>query len=290
MVEIEANKARLLAQVRKIVVHGGLAHVDDIMACAIAYAFGVPHDAAVERRNPTADELASPAAMVLDVGGLEAPERLDFDHHQRPRELPPKCAYVLLSEWLGVDAELKLLFPWYETWNLVDVLGPFAAAQAVGSTWSRIEGLVENPLADFVIRRFADDPAFRNRLALSLARGIELTRKCWRALEAKVTTREIAGLKVGDFTACETTEISRASDIWVRVYRPACLVSKDNRGPGLTLLRCHDDPRLDFTRCARKPYAAFAHPGGFLLKTRTRTDDVETALADALVQPSDRVR
>ena len=54
------------------------------------------------------------------------------------------------------------------------------------------------------------------------------------------------------------------------------------RGAGLTILRCNDDPRLDFTRCAGKPYAAFCHPGGFLVKTMNMTDDPEIVVRDAL--------
>ena len=65
----DVSREAALAKVRRIVVHGGLAHVDDIMACAIAYAFGVPHDAQIERRNPAPDELAAVTTLVLDVGG-----------------------------------------------------------------------------------------------------------------------------------------------------------------------------------------------------------------------------
>ena len=46
MTDAEERAARL-SKVRRIVVHGGLAHMDDIMSCAMAYAFGVPHDAPI---------------------------------------------------------------------------------------------------------------------------------------------------------------------------------------------------------------------------------------------------
>ena len=98
------DAAQRLAGVRLIVVHGGLAHMDDIMSCAIAYAFGVPHDAPIERRNPTPDELDSDKVLVMDVGGVHDPARLDFDHHQRAATDEPKCAFRLLAEWLGADA------------------------------------------------------------------------------------------------------------------------------------------------------------------------------------------
>ena len=284
MTKIDDSKLQMLGKVRRIVTHGGLPHMDDIMACAIAYASGVPHDAVIERRNPKPGELESMTVLVLDVGGVHDPEHLDFDHHQRSREEEPKCAFKLFSEWLGVDEEFSMLFPWYATWNLLDVAGPNATAAALGTTWDRLEGLVANPLADFVIRRFADDPSFRQKIVLTLSNAIDLTRRLWKSINEKVVAREVCGLPAGDFTACATEEISRCSDTWIRLNRPALIISKDNRGEGLTMLRCNDDPRLDFSRCAGKPYAAFCHPGGFLVKTRSRGDDPNVVVRDALVE------
>ncbi len=286
----EAAVGDALAKVRRIVVHGGLAHVDDIMACALAYAFGVPHDAQIERRNPTSVELADVSTLVMDVGGVHDPSRLDFDHHQRPRAEEPKCAFKLLGEWLGVDAELATLFPWYSVWNAIDVLGPFAAARQMGTSWGQIEGIVDNPLVDFVVRRFADDPSFRCKTARTLGNGIALTRRLWGSFREKLVARTLAGLPVADFTACAAEEISRCSDAWIRLNSPACIVSRDSRGAGLTILRCNDDPRLDFTRCAGRPYAAYCHPGGFLLKTVSLSDDPEEAVRDARVRSSDAAR
>lgn len=282
MTKIDDSKLQMLGKVRRIVTHGGLPHMDDIMACAIAYALGVPHDATIERRNPKPGELESLTVLVLDVGGVHDPARLDFDHHQRPRTAEPKCAFKLFSEWLGVDEEFARLFPWYATWNLLDVAGPFATAAALGTTWDNLVGLVANPLADFVIRRFSDDPTFRQRTTLTLANAIGLTRRLWASLSEKARPLTICGLPAVDFTACATEEISRCSDIWISQNRPACIISKDNRGEGLTILRCNDDPRLDFSRCAGKPYALFCHPGGFLVKTMRRTDDPEMVVRDAL--------
>ena len=181
MTKIDDSKLQMLGKVRRIVTHGGLPHMDDIMACAIAYALGVPHDAVIERRNLKPGELESMTVLVLDVGGVHDPEHLDFDHHQRSREEEPKCAFKLFSEWLGVDEEFSMLFPWYATWNLLDVAGPNATAAALGTTWERLEGLVANPLADFVIRRFADDPSFRQKIVLTLSNAIGLTRRLWKS-------------------------------------------------------------------------------------------------------------
>lgn len=89
---------------KKMITHGGNAHLDDVMACAIVLvnrAWGSlenGHTATVEaaladacegvvieRRDPTEDELADPHVLVLDVGGRYEPELGNFDHHQLPR-------------------------------------------------------------------------------------------------------------------------------------------------------------------------------------------------------------
>lgn len=276
------DKKEMLANVRKMIVHSGLAHVDDIMACAMAYAFGVSPAVRVERRNPTPEELEDTQALVLDVGGIHDPAKMDFDHHQRKREEEPKCAYKLLGEWLEVDDEMTRLFPWYQVWNLVDVRGPFALAQDLGGSKEVLEGLIGHPLASFVIRHFADDPSFRDRVARSLGKEIQRTRTGWNEIQKKVIRKEFYGLPVDDFTGCLTEEITRCSDIWVRLMKPACLISKDSRGQGVTLLRCQDDPRLDFSQCAGRADVAFCHPGGFLVKTKTKEDDIGAIIHAAM--------
>jgi len=272
-----------LAGVRKIVVHGGQAHTDDIMACAMAFAFGVPHDAPIERRNPKPEELDDLSTLVLDVGGVHDPARLDFDHHQRSREESPKCAFRLFAEWLGVDEEMRQLFPWYDAWNNLDVLGPYQIATRMGAAPDALAGFICNPLGDWVIRRFADDPTLRRKVTITLANELDLSRRLWHDMAPKVQMREIAGLPVADFTKCLAEEVSRCSGAWAHLHRPACLLMRDSRGEGYTLLRHADDPRLDFSRCAGKPYTLFAHPGGFTLKTRTKDADLQLILQDARV-------
>ena len=88
----------------KIITHGGNAHLDDIMACALVlvnrtWSYQEKHgettiekalnkafeDVVIERRDPTDEELANPHILVLDVGGHYRPELNDFDHHQFPK-------------------------------------------------------------------------------------------------------------------------------------------------------------------------------------------------------------
>lgn len=89
---------------KKIITHGGNAHLDDLMACAIALVdrtwgglengrtdtmeaalADACEGVVIERRDPTEDELANPHVLVLDVGGRYETEKGNFDHHQFPK-------------------------------------------------------------------------------------------------------------------------------------------------------------------------------------------------------------
>lgn len=89
---------------KKIITHGGNAHLDDLVACALvlvdrtwgsldngrtttveAALADACEGVVIERRDPTEDELANPHVLVLDVGGHYRPDLGNFDHHQFPR-------------------------------------------------------------------------------------------------------------------------------------------------------------------------------------------------------------
>lgn len=92
----------------KIITHGGKAHLDDFVSCALAVVdaawrrmeFGersdhpitlsaaiaeTIQDTIIYRREPTAEELEDKDVLVLDVGGQYDPRKGNFDHHQLPR-------------------------------------------------------------------------------------------------------------------------------------------------------------------------------------------------------------
>lgn len=105
---------------KKIITHGGNAHLDDLMACAIALvdrtwgslengraatAEAALADACegviIERRDPTEDELANTHILVLDVGGRYEPEKGNFDHHQLPNGMK-ESAMSLFAASIGL--------------------------------------------------------------------------------------------------------------------------------------------------------------------------------------------
>lgn len=92
----------------KIITHGGKAHLDDFVSCALAIVDAVwrhiefgkrsdhpitlsaaiaetIQDTIIYRRDPTAEELEDKDVLVLDVGGQYDPRKGNFDHHQLPK-------------------------------------------------------------------------------------------------------------------------------------------------------------------------------------------------------------
>lgn len=255
---------------KKIITHAGKAHLDDYMACAIALA--VAHragdiqtlsDVPVERRDPTAYELDDPSTWVMDIGGVLDPEIHCWDHHQLPRG-NKECAMTLLAESLGLRDRLGKLFPWFETRGELDATGPFATSQARGLKWTEVAPFL-GPFEDIVLERFMAEPA---EAVLPMAARVEMALDAYDRVQPAIRVVHIDGVGVTDFT--------QADDKDVRVCQEAFLpdngvaVFLDDRGPGLTLLRINDDPRIDFSRVKDDPNVGFAHANGFICKTRTR--------------------
>ena len=80
---------------KKIIVHNGIFHADDIMAIVIVRSMlDIGNDVPIERTNAVSEEdLNDPEVFVLDVGGQYNTELNNFDHHQ-DSTLPSACVLV----------------------------------------------------------------------------------------------------------------------------------------------------------------------------------------------------
>jgi uncharacterized UPF0160 family protein len=93
-----------------IIVHSGHFHADEVMAVAIARMLGV-RERVIRTRDPKIIAEWSRKAYILDVGGVDDPEALRFDHHQagfdryfseHAKELGVKMSSCgLFYHWLG---------------------------------------------------------------------------------------------------------------------------------------------------------------------------------------------
>jgi uncharacterized UPF0160 family protein len=80
----------------RIATHDGPFHADDVMAVALLRTFVDPQAEVVRTRDP---ERIAEADVVVDVGGVYAPDRGRFDHHQASYQGPFSSAGMVLS-WL----------------------------------------------------------------------------------------------------------------------------------------------------------------------------------------------
>lgn len=190
----------------KIVVHGGRAHEDDFLAaCVCLHKLGAP----LYRSSVTEEMLADPDCWVLDQGMKWEPELRNFDHHQIEGEV---CALTLvLDHFYGGD--YRDLVPGLRFIEIADSYGASKAAQFAGVTreslkvvsspirsavlrsFSRIEGLMEGPMAE-VMRAIGGE----------ICRDIEDARTLFDVLTEHYRIFERGGIKVLDTTRCVLPE------------------------------------------------------------------------------------
>lgn len=298
---------------KKIVVHAGNAHLDEVMACAIAIASQkicwpkkdrnlAP---VIERRDPTAEELENPEVLVLDVGGRYEPEKSNFDHHQLPRE-NRESAMVLLARNIGLPGGgslevdnfafvMERLFPWFMTRSVVDCQGPFAAAKEAGVEWKTVDRF-RGPAEDLLLAAFVNaSDEKRYEIVAPLAETIVNAYTAYDELlgltngfvdergESLYETLKRLGVDAVavDFRGIDGKLVDAAGDAVLDECGAEIVVFDDNRGDGWTVLRRNDSPKFDFAKCAGIPGVLFAHKGGFIAKTAAKNvqvlDEVLTA-------------
>lgn len=291
---------------KKIVVHAGNAHLDELTACAVAIAvqkIGWPKvdwnlAPVIERHDPSVGELEDPEVLVLDVGGRYEPEKSNFDHHQLPRE-NRESAMVLFTKNIGLpdggslDVDnlavvMDKLFPWFTTRSVVDCQGPFAAAKEAGVEWKTVDRF-RGPAEDLLLAAFVNaTDEKRYEVVTPLAEMIvdaytaydELCRlangfvdECGESLHGTLKRLGVDAVAV-DFRGVDGKLVDAAGDAVLDEFGAEIVVFDDNRGDGWTVLRRNDSPKFDFAKCADIPGVLFAHKGGFIAKTAAKNVQV----------------
>lgn len=271
-----------LVSLDKIVVHPGRSHADEILAVMLAEASTCDGNTIpVFRRNPTEDDMQDNRTLVMDIGGKIDDWAMVFDHHQLPRDAAPECAFSLLAKEIGVAEDLEAFFDWFATGRAIDSKGPFQWARGVGVDWSKVSGLL-SPVSELVHDWFEEahddvpvDETLVRRLQQQGRKILDAAAE-FRAFSEKADTKglpaEVAGVKVFDFREFTPQESQRFGLAYAKAKgaTDGVIVSQDDRGPGYAYLRINDDPKIDFSQCASKPYCGFAHANGFILKTKDR--------------------
>lgn len=262
----------------RIVTHPGGAHMDDLLATALALAFD-PEVTLVERRVSTEQDLVDPACWVLDQGGRTEPELHNFDHHQLP-DGAPDCTFSLIADHHGLNPWMAEN-AWYEPARLLDSLGAHRAARRLGCD-ARMVGAIYTPADEYFIQRFGAERSFGPEHPLfgllrgmgrDMVDGVRKNRDRQALLAEKGEIVDVKGVRALLFLV-QVEEGTLGVGRFMRDRGGAGLVvSADSRGDGWSLQRLEEHPRVDFRRVIGRPGVLFVHNTGFIAKVATDDRD-----------------
>jgi len=268
----------------KIVVHSGQTHADDLLSIGFAVAL-LGHPVPVYRRDPTPEEMADPATLVLDVGGRLEPELSNFDHHQLSRDAAPACALSLFLAHVAPEQlqNLRRFCSWFNSMELLDSKGPTAWAKehAVEKFPFDLTSGIERGLKQLIENAPAGEPVPAPIVAvLAGAAAALLTWADGQAAEQAIVDKTTTTMLVGTEAAVPglvsmttfTSAVTRRREDMMAAGAAdiAFSITLDDRGAGHALYRFDDDSRIDFSRLEGDDRVSFAHKGGFIAKTRSR--------------------
>lgn len=267
---------------RLIVTHPGGAHKDDLLAvCVLIATNKVP----IERRDPSAEELADASVAIVDIGGVHDADNNNFDHHHFPREHPPTCALSLVLQDLNLYEDAMHFCDWLEPAEWFDSRGPNKTAKWLGVPRRAISQL-NSPIDITLLRRFAQcttlEPGnvlyeFMSMVGEDLLEYLRIARKRINFVEEHAQVLSVAC----GTSQCKTVflpktdppadEPSTAVGNFIRATQDegsvAALIYPDRRGDGYGIGRYEDHPNLDFSRVESESDVHFAHKSGFMCKT-----------------------
>jgi len=271
--------------IRQIVVHPGGAHKDDFLACALLIA---EHEVGIFRREPSEQDLSDASIVVVDVGLEWDESKMNFDHHQFPRDAEPLCALSLVLKYLGIYEETRKFCDWLEVAEYIDTRGPNDTAKWLGVEREAMSKL-NSPLDITLLRRFAasnehqpGQPIYEvmkmvGEDLISFVRGMK-ERLGFIAKHSEIwemTSGQKALFLPRTNPLPDETSMGMGryvEDIGLE-EEVVALVYPDRRGEGYGLSRFNDDRRMEFTRIGDEVDVHFAHKKGFIAKTSSADTD-----------------
>ena len=260
-----------------IVTHPGPAHADDFIACCILLGKGdFTH---IERREPTQAELDNPAIAVVDVGGLNDPDRMNFDHHQYQGG---DAAFVLVLKHYGLYYGAIKVYNWVTAASLFDTRGPFILAEVLGCDHGAILAM-RSPIEKYILELFVACGMVVQGTMLDIMRriGRRMVGYIDKASTRLIVLAEIGQLSTHGDKRCVKSSLEDSPSLMLtehcRMVGASISICPDDRGGGWSLMRIDDDSDIDFAAIKDDPRVKFAHASGFIAKTVTRCSDLDLA-------------
>jgi len=261
-----------------IITHPGGAHKDDFLACCLLVAkYGV----AIDRKEPEESDLANEKVCVVDVGGEHDEGRMNFDHHQFPRDYVPTCALSLVLKFLGLYEDARSFCDWVEPAEWFDTRGAVKTAKWLGVE-REVMAKLNSPIDMTVLRRFAKSNRHESGETIyevmrmvgeDLFEYLEGMRGRMDFVAKHSEVWELDGFKVLFMPRTEPMPeeasggLGRYIDTVEEAQGCVGMVYPDRRGGGYGMSRFNDDQRLEFTKVEGEEDVHFAHVAGFIAKT-----------------------
>lgn len=289
-----------MPKIRKILTHPGGAHKDELLACAVLLP---DHPVPIERREPTAEDLADPGIAVVDVGHQHDPASLNFDHHQFPADHPPTCSLSLVLAHLDLYDDARDFCDWLEATEWFDCRGPGETAK-----WLEVDretlARLNSPIDGTLLRRFARENRLQpgeplwEFLRMIGEDLVDYVRSLRKRLDFIAANSELWDLPIGDdpvrvLFLPRTPPLGPEPSFGIERFVEASgmtsevvgLVYPDRRGAGYGLSRFRDHGIFDFTRIADHEQVHFAHARGFVAKTSATDPETLQDLLKLAVTP-----
>ena len=264
--------------ITSIVTHPGGAHKDDFLACAVML---TQAPVAIQRRDPTEDELNDPSVAVIDIGHVHSEALNNFDHHQFPRDHVPTCALSLVLQQLKIYQDAREFCSWLEVAEWFDCRGPVDTAEWLGMDRDTL-GKLNSPLDITILRRFASQTEHKPGEPIwEIMRMIGQdtvdyitnlrTRLDFVAEHAEVW--EFEDFKALFMPRTDPLPTEASSGLGYHVEKLGletevlALIYPDSRGTGYGMRRFNDDARMEFTQIDSEDDVHFTHARGFIAKT-----------------------
>lgn len=285
---------------QSIVTHPGGSHKDELLACAVLLTIS---RVAIERRDPTQEDLENSAVAVVDVGHQHDSQKNNFDHHQFDRDHVPTCSLSLVFHHMGIYEDAREFCPWLEVTEWFDCRGPNDTAKWLGIDRDLL-GRLNSPIEISLLKRFASQTLHQpgepvwEMMKMIGEDLVDFIRNLRGRLNFVAENAVVIDVPTGD-TSFKALMMPRTDQMLGDMSgglgyhvqtlglegEVLALVYPDGRGQGYGLRKFNDTPLLDFSQIENEADVHFAHARGFIAKTSaTEKSRLLELLAAALVK------
>ncbi len=263
-----------------VVTHPGPAHRDEFVAVCLILAKWP--GLSIARREPSAEDTDDPNVLVVDVGGQFDPVQGNLDHHQLDRSSEPTCSITQVLKYLEIPLEqAREIWGWLQPSEVLDSKGPYALSAQLGMKAEDLFRL-QSPIEEAVLEMFSK---FRvvvptdalHQLMVEVGKyhlsHLQAVQSRLKELAEKAEILQVGDIKVANVTFIPGTDKpSLGSELFMKSSPSTSdvdvVVSRDDRGTGLTLFRRGNSPKVDFSKLEGRDHVVFAHKGGFIAKVK----------------------